>query len=232
MNTSNKRTGIVFLVIGGLFLGLGLWICSATFDYKGTAETVAVITNITSHSQRGANGKRSTTHDVYVRYEVDGQQYESELNTYFSSYHVGKQIDIYYRVADPSDIGTKSGDYMFLMFPAFGLLAIIVGVFCMLPGKKSKLLKTGTRINASYVETICETKFKKNGVSPYRIICEWTNPEDYIKYTFKSEYIWMNPEEIIQRKGITTFPVYLDSKNIKKYAVDVCEITDGVVDLR
>ena len=41
--------------------------------------------------------------------------------------------------------------------------------------------------------------------------------------TFKSENLWDNPEYIIKERNITTFPVYIDINNRKKYYLSLEE---------
>ena len=40
----------------------------------------------------------------------------------------------------------------------------------------------------------------------------------------KSENLWDNPEYIIKEKNITTFPVYIDTTNRKKYHLSLEDI--------
>ncbi len=65
-----------------------------------------------------------------------------------------------------------------------------------------------------------------NGRSPYNIICEWNNPLNGEKYKFKSKNIWKNPEGIIEEKNIKQFPVYINSQDLSKYAVDIDELKE------
>lgn len=224
---------ISFLVIGLIFLIVGIIICINTFDYTDKIETTGVITEITSYRNRDGD----TIHNVYVKYEINGKQYESKLNSYSSNFYEGKEIKIYYEKDNIGNIGVKSLDLMSLMFPGFGIIFSSIGgisLFVQLRKKKlEKLLKeSGTRINAYYVETVINTSYSVNNNHPYNIICEWNNPMDNKKYIFKSENIWVNPESIITERNITTFPVYIDMNNKKKYVVDIDELEDNVVDLR
>lgn len=59
---------------------------------------------------------------MYVSYNVDGRTYESELSGYSSSFYKGKEINIYYDKSNPTKIGMRSLDLLFLMFPGFGLI--------------------------------------------------------------------------------------------------------------
>lgn len=232
---TNKIENLIWIFICGIgliFLIIGIVISVNLFNYENTVETTGVITEIASY--RDSDGDKN--YDVYVSYEVNGQQYESEMNSYSSSFYEGKEIEIYYDKDNPNKIGMKSLDFIFLIFPGIGLLFFSIGgIALLIKANKKKMEKNlkvyGERIEANYVETLLNTSYSVNGRNPYYIVCEWNNPEDEKLYIFKSGNIWTNPEKIIKEKDIKTFPVYLDKINKKKYVVDIDAITDKVVDL-
>lgn len=97
--------------------------------------------------------------------------------------------------------------------------------------RKEKLKQNGTLVYARINDVIINYSIAINGRHPYQIICEYTSLEDGKIYMFKSEYIWFNPQIKIEENHIDKLPVYYDSHNIKKYYIDVSEITKDVVDL-
>lgn len=223
--------GIFFALFGGIFLAVGIVICMTTFDPNNVKiDTTAVITEITT--RRDSDG--DTHYDVFVEYDVDGKRYESELNFYSSGYYEGKAIDIYYLEKNPNEVGTHSGDYMVFMFPAFGLLFFSIGIGIVISNiakkiNNKKLKENGTCVYATYTETVYNTSYTVNGRSPYYIVCSWTNPSDGKMYMFKSNNVWFNPEPLIRQSNVTTFPVYIDETNPKKYFLDVDAINNNVV---
>ena len=40
------------------------------------------------------------------------------------------------------------------------------------------------------------------------------------------DYIWTNPENIIEERNITQFPVYIDKNNKMKYVIDIDILED------
>jgi len=220
---------IMFVCIGGIFLIIGLIVVGNIFNYENTSETTAIITEISSHG--------SKDHEVYVSYAVGGREYESRLNRYSSDFYEGKKIDIYYDRDDPQKIGMKSLDLLFLMFPGFGLVFLIIGgtgIAVRVCRKKTekKLRENGNLIYANYVETVLNGRYTVNRTQhPYNVICEWNNPEDGKKYRLKSKNIWVNPERMINEKNIKTFSVYMDPENKKRYFIDVDFLTEDTTDL-
>ena len=220
-NKTENLLWIIFTIIGGIFVVIGLIIVGNVFNYENKESTVGIITEISTY--RGNNDDRN--YRVYVSYNVDGT-YESELNGYSSSFYEGKKINIYYDKNNPNKIGMKSLDFIFLMFPGFGLIFLSIGgTGLLLKNRNKKLEKSlkenGDVIYADYVETIVNSSYRVNGRHPYRIICEWNNPLDSKKYIFKSKNIWINPENTIIERNIKQFPVYINRNDIKKYFVDI-----------
>lgn len=207
---------LIFIFVGIIFFVIGI----ASSNMLGYQNKVNIIGTITELYPSNDN---ETGYKVYVTYNVDGVEYESLLNGYSSNFYIGKEIEIYYDKDNPNIIGMKSLDLMFLLFSLIGFIFLVIGctgiIVKIKNGKKEMRLKeNGLLIYANYIETVLNTSYIVNGKSPYIIICEWVNPTDGNKYTFKSKNIWTNPENIIKERGIKQFPVFFN--NEKNYLVD------------
>ena len=225
-NRVENLAWLIFTIVGTVFVAIGIILFGSVFNYTNKIETTGIITEI--WSSRDSDNNRN--HKVYVSYVAEGNEYESTLNGYSSSFYEGKEIEIYYDKDNPNKIGMKSLDLLFLLFPGLGLISLIIGVTGISSkarGKKSekRLKENGELIYADYVETIINISYSVNGRHPYKIICEWTNPLDGEEYTFKSKNIWSNPEDIIEERNIKQFPVYINRDNMKKYAIDIEVLT-------
>lgn len=225
-NKVENLAWIIFAIIGAILVVIGFILFGNVFNYTNKIETTGIITRI-SLSRNSENESRR----VYVSYVAEGNEYESTLNGYSSSFYEGKEIEIYYDKDNPNKIGMKSLDLLFLILPGIGLIFLIIGgtgILVKVNKKKleKRLKENGELIYADYVETIINTSYSVNGRYPYKIICEWTNPVDSEEYMFKSRNIWSNPEDIIEEKNIKQFPVYIDKNNKKKYFVDIDILTE------
>ena len=218
---------IIFAIVGAIFVIIGLTVMKNKLNYENKVDTKGTITEILSY--RDSTGDEE--HEVYVSYTVGGRRYRAKLNGYSSSFYEGKEIDIYYDKDNPNNIGVKSLDKLFLIFPGIGIIFVIIGVSGIVIKikndiKEKSLKENGELIYADYIETALNTLYEVNGRHPYNIICEWNNPLDGKKYVFKSRNIWSNPEDIIEEKNIKQFPVYIDKNNKKKYFVDIDILTE------
>lgn len=225
---------IIFVIIGSIFFAIGIFFSiNILSNNENIIDTKGTITQIATH--RDSDG--DTKYDVYVAYNIDGKKYESRLNGYISGYYKGKEIDIYYYKDDPGRIGTHTLDKLLLIFPVTGLIFLLIGLWQLIRKANKKkiverLKENGDVIYATYIETTINRNYSVNGRHPYNIICEWNNQNDGKKYLFRSENIWVNPEETIKQMNLNTFKVYINMSNMKQYVIDVADIVENIVDLR
>ena len=111
----NKTENLIwnlFIIVGTIFLLIGIITIGKNMN-KNTIDTVGTIEYMEPYTD--SNGNRS--YKVYVSYFVEGQEYESRLNGYSSSFYTGEEIEIYYNKDNPSQIGMTSLDMMLWIFP-------------------------------------------------------------------------------------------------------------------
>lgn len=139
-----KEIRIVFwtLIIFGLtFLAGGVLLCANVFDYSGTEEATAIITDFESYREHSA-GHWRTYYKTHLKYEVHGQSYTNVAKMYSSKWDIGEEIEIYYDIKNPQIIGSKQTDLASLVVPCLGLLFFCFGIVLMLISrKKEKALK-------------------------------------------------------------------------------------------
>ena len=135
-----KKSRIPFLIsiIFSLILSVGgAFLCVKVFDYDNKIETTAVITDFESYRDSDG-GERYKTH---LTYEIDGESYNSIVEMYSSSWSVGDEIEIYYDVDNPQNVGSKHTDLAFFVIPGLGLLFFSSGTILMLiTRKKAKMI--------------------------------------------------------------------------------------------
>ena len=180
INKKINRLYIVFLIIGIIITSIGLYTSVKMLDNSNKIDTIGIITSIVSTSN------------------VDGKRYTSVMSGYSSTFYEGKKIDIYYMKNDPNIIGNKKLELLILLFPFVGLIFLLIGginIFKIISNKKKKerLVKTGTVIEATYIETNTNFNLRVLGRNPSNIICEYDDPISKNTYRFKSERLWYDP---------------------------------------
>lgn len=93
------------------------------------------------------------------------------MRGYSSTFYEGKKIDIYYMKNDPNIIGNKKLELLILLLPFVGLIFLLIGginIFKIISNKKKKerLIKTGTVIEATYIETNTNFNLRVLGRNP------------------------------------------------------------------
>ena len=212
--TASNLIWILFISIGLIFLVSGIFIVKNAFDYSDCIDTTGTIVDFERNNP-------------VVEYTANGKTYQSRLNVTSSSYKIGNKIDIYYKKSNNYEIGSKSLNYLWLLFPGLGLIFTILGIVLRLTlfkgdGYKKKLIENGNLVYAEYIETNINTSFTLNGKSPYNIICKAMINNEEVE--LHSENIWYDPIDIIEQKNITKFPVYVDINNPKKYYMDISSL--------
>lgn len=223
LNKKINRLYIAFLIIGIIITSIGLYTLVIMLDNSNKVDTTGTISSIVSTS--------SDTPDVYVTYNVDGKRYTSVMRGYSSTFYEGKKIDIYYMKNDPNIIGNKKLELLILLLPFIGLIFLLIGginIFKVISNKKKKerLIKTGIKIEATYIETNTNFNLRVLGRNPSNIICEYDDPISKNTYRFKSERLWYDPSLYISDCEIETFIVYVNKNDMKDYYVDIEELID------
>ena len=109
---------IIFAIIGAILVVIGFILFGSVFNYNNKIETTGIITEI--WSSRDSDNNRN--HKVYVSYVAEGNEYESTLNGYSSSFYEGKEIEIYYDKDNPNK--------RIIPAKAFATPVISPGAFC------------------------------------------------------------------------------------------------------
>lgn len=226
--------GIIFSGIGLTFFIVGISIALYNINFRNNAlETTAVISSI----ERYRDSDGDTRHTVYVRYTIDGREYEGRLNYYSSGMYEGEEISIYYRPEQPNRILAKSSfSFFIIFFPSIGLVFAAIGfAFIFIKIKKIKnrryLMENGELVYAEIAGVNYNRSYRVNGRSPYVITCKWVDSSTGLFYFFTSENIWFDPEPIINERDIKTLPVYIDRDNPNKYAVSSEELENMVANV-
>lgn len=208
-------------VIMAIIIGIILFIKnSVKNDYK---EVPAVVVDTW-------NGNNSYT---VIEYEWENEKYTRKLSVYSSSYYVGKEIDVYINPEKPGNPEMLLGYNIAIMVLAilggsFLIVSLCIGIFFGRKNKKLDKLKiTGRRIFAKIESVDLNWNVTIMNRHPFVITCSWHNTADGKVYHFRSQNLWDDPSVAIEQMKIENLPVYIDEKNVRRYAVDVEQLLAG-----
>ena len=130
---SMKR--ILIIIVSILIIIFGIFISISEHSFSSNAkETTAEVTNIVETEERDSNNQKYTKTEIYVKYNVDGQQHEGIINTNYTNLKKGSSLKIYYNEKNYNEIDmTNKNQHV-------GAIVIVVGftilIFDMLRNKK------------------------------------------------------------------------------------------------
>lgn len=225
-NASMKVMGLLFLIIGLIFVGVAgkFFYDNLTYDDRYDAVT-AVISEI--YTTRDSDG--DTDHSVYVSYTYDGDAYTNvRLGSYSSDMHEGGRYTVYIDPKRPGDPKVKSPAFVcFMIFLFGGILAVVGFVIFKSGGNKGnpKLKETGTVTQANV--THCGyANIRVNGSSMYNIKAEFVDMNG-VTHKVKTQLLNYDPSPYVFARN-NVIPVYVDPANPKKYYIDTDAIYDEV----
>ena len=121
------RKGIIFIV-GIAIILFGVLCLKSDYSFcKNFKETTAVITKINQTEERDANNQRYLQSHIYIRYQVDGETYNEELDK-APGYKEKDTLTVYYNSKNPSEVRFSN------KMSYSGLIIIIVGFFITFTG--------------------------------------------------------------------------------------------------
>ena len=137
--------------VGRFFIPLGIIciivsICCFVIDNnnKYYIKTTAVVSKaeLVEEATTDAEGNEvEATYKVYVKYTVDGEEYEEELGE-LSGIKKGDKMEILYNPKDPTQIAQPSNLLVSLVFLVVGIVSLIFGIVSSIKSiKKYKKLK-------------------------------------------------------------------------------------------
>ena len=127
----------IFAIIGLIFIVIGTIVCAKVFKYDNIVETTAIITDFEEYEEY-ANGRTHIQHKTHITYDVEGRSYTNVVKMYSSSWNVGDEIEIYYDIDNPQNVGSKDTDLVLLVIPCLGLVFFALGSITLLVSRKKQ----------------------------------------------------------------------------------------------
>ena len=219
------------VVFGGIGILMSLISAVIFVDHyhfnKSTPEVSAVIEEIKTTTRRKSDGKRTTDHDVYVSYTVDGTEYYNELGYYSSGMHEGDTISVHYSPENPDKIKTNSYVGELIVFPMGVLFAGIGAAFCAVEIKRSKkrkfLIENGIRTLATVTEVLTDYSTTVNGKHPDMIKCEVVDEYTGQIHSYTSESSF---NDCSVYKGMPV-NIYVNPSNPEEAYVDIESLVEN-----
>ena len=133
MNSKNTVIGILFIVVGLTFAGLGIWVqFIRNSGYVPVEAEITKIEKISNSTHNWSKHRTSANYVAYVQYEVDGKTYVGQSDIWESGMSTGQTVTIFYNPDNPAEMG---GDAKWLGWFIIGIggIAVLAGGAMMIP---------------------------------------------------------------------------------------------------
>lgn len=128
--------GIILIIIGGfMFISVN--------NTKNYIKTSAVVSKTELYEEEYYDGDthHEATYNIYVKYNVDGKEYEEEYGV-FSGYKKGDKVTISYNPTNPSEIAQPISIVLPIALLIGGIVSFACGILSIIKTvKKNKALK-------------------------------------------------------------------------------------------
>lgn len=135
MNSKNTVMGILFIIVGLAFAGLGIWVqFIRNSGYVPVEAEITKIEKISNSTHNWSKHRTSANYVAYVQYEVDGKTYVGQSDIWESGMSTGQTVTIFYNPDNPAEMG---GDAKWLGWFIIGIggIAVLAGGAMMIPSK-------------------------------------------------------------------------------------------------
>ncbi len=236
----NKFTLYVFLAGTGLIvisILIGMHVNNFrknAISVQGTVIALAATKSTPTTSQDRTRSDRYTYSPVvrFITQRGKAIEFSSDTGTKKAAYKKGDTVEVLYLPSSPEK--AKINDFLSLwMMPVviggIGLIFFALGsgiiIISKLKGRKNEYLKrNGTPVESDYQSVEKDSNITLGGKNPYKVITQWTDPSTSQTHTFKSDNIWYDPTDKIDRDKIT---VYMELNNPEIYYVDLTFLDRG-----
>jgi hypothetical protein len=215
----------LFLVVGLLLLGTAGVFAVRTVRFLGSAHSATgeVVEMVPRRSSKG-----STTWAPVVSYTVNGavHRLESSYSSNVFMYEVGERVTVRYEPGNPGEARIDGWLESWLLPTILGGIGVVFGVvgggFLLVRRRRRRLrdwlLANGTRVQARLIGVEMNTSFRVNGQSPWRLRCQWQNPDTGRMHVFVSEDVWYDPGPFVKGDELD---VVIDPRDPARHHVDI-----------
>ena len=143
-----SRTARFFIPLGIILIIVGIFLFISdnhNKDYIKTEATVSRVVLVKEETYDAEGNRDEAMYRIYVKYTVDGKEYDNELGEMFE-HKVGDKINIVYNPNNPNEISQPSNIIFNLVFLIGGVASLVGGTISAVNAvKRHKKMKEQER---------------------------------------------------------------------------------------
>ena len=215
----------VFSVVGiGMLIGAFFWYNSSSeFSEKSVRAEGTVVELVVNRS------RDSRTYSPVVQFVNEAGkkiEFKSRTGSNPPDYSRGEKVEVLYLPENPEEAKINSFFALWggaLIFGGLGSVFFLIGggliLYPIIKGRKDEQLqKNGRRIETDFQGVELNESYSVNGRHPFQLVTQWQNPATNQVHVFRSNNLWFDPAEYINRDRIT---VFIEQDNPESYYVDI-----------
>lgn len=220
-----KIVKFVFGLVGVVFMGVGYFWYSSTADFVD--EAVHTTGTVTELVLRRTSDSRAY-HPAITFVDRQGESISFISNTGSSSpdYSKGDIIDILYLANKPQNAKINGFFSLWggsLIFGGLGSIFFLISVGLVIypimkKRKDQHLQNTGTPIKTEFQRVELNESYSVNGRHPFQLVTQWQNPSSSQIHVFRSNNLWFDPTDYVNRDHIT---VFIEKDDPETYYMDI-----------
>lgn len=215
----------IMFIVGLILLCITGYITYSTYQFQSKAiHAEGKVTDL--RYSRDNNSSSAVWYPEITFTDDSGKEVVFESSVGSSAYRnrMGSTVDVVYLQGDAGNAKiNNTGLYLgSIICGSFALVLLIIGGIgtrLMNNGSRnSRLVHEGKPLTAKIVGVEINEAIEFNGRSPWRIVCQWLDPQSGQVFLFNSANFYYDPSPYIKDETMT---VYVAHDNLKKYHVDV-----------
>lgn len=218
----------VFTLLMMLFLGAGFTVGGLLFiNVIGKTNPSWTITTgeVVGSSRRTSDG--STSYAAIVRYQVDGQTYQTKSSLSSSSVPTnGDEREVAYNPSQPNQAKVIESIALLWIFPIIGLVMLALAPILFIRSlKRSSTIKNLMQTGQKLPGVLTDIQSITSGNGGYRIVVSATDPTGTVQHYTSDSVTGIGSLTMADfRNNPIPIDVYIDPTNPQNYYVDIADI--------
>ncbi|MCW9707889.1 DUF3592 domain-containing protein [Fodinibius salsisoli] len=220
-----KIVKYVFSLVGlGLLVGAFFWYNSNTAFLEKAITAEGTVVDLVVN--RSSDSRTYSPVVEFLTQEGESIEFVSRTSSNPPSYSRGERVEVLYLLGEPRQAKINGFFSLWggiLIVGGLGLIFFLVGaalvIVPIVKGRKDEQLRNnGYPIKTKFQRIELNESYSVNGRHPFQLITQWQDPSTSQIHVFRSNNLWFDPTDYIDRDRIT---VFIEKDDPETYYMDI-----------